>query len=41
VAYLLVQLIVVSSGVLILVGLALFLAIGLEPAVRLLTRWLP
>jgi predicted PurR-regulated permease PerM len=41
VTYVLVQLIVVARGVLILVGLALFLAIGLEPAVRLLTRWLP
>ena len=41
VTYVLVQLIVVSRGVLILVGLALFLAIGLEPGVRVLTRWLP
>lgn len=30
-----------SSGVLLLVGVALFLAIGLEPAVRWLSRWMP
>jgi predicted PurR-regulated permease PerM len=30
-----------SRPVLVLVGLALFLAIGLDPAVRWLNRWLP
>jgi predicted PurR-regulated permease PerM len=41
VTYGLVQLLIASREVLILIGLALFLAIGLEPAVRALTRWLP
>ena len=41
VTYGLVQLLVASREVLILIGLGLFLAIGLEPAVRLLNRWLP
>jgi predicted PurR-regulated permease PerM len=41
VTYGLVQLLIASREVLILIGLALFLAIGLEPAVRLLNRWLP
>jgi len=36
-----VQLIVASSQVLVLIGVALFLAIGLEPAVRFLARFLP
>ena len=41
VTYGLVQLLIASREVLILIGLALFLAIGLEPAVRQLNRWLP
>jgi predicted PurR-regulated permease PerM len=41
VTYGLVQLLIASREVLILIGLALFLAIGLEPAVRQLHRWLP
>jgi predicted PurR-regulated permease PerM len=41
VTYGLVQLLIASREVLILIGLALFLAIGLEPAVRTLGRWLP
>lgn len=41
VTYGLVQLLIASREVLILIGLSLFLAIGLEPAVRLLNRWLP
>jgi predicted PurR-regulated permease PerM len=36
-----VQLIIASREVLILIGLALFLAVGLEPAARSLSRWLP
>ena len=39
--YALVQLIVAARSVLVLVGLALFLAIGLDPAVRWLGRWMP
>jgi predicted PurR-regulated permease PerM len=39
--YALVQLLISASEVLILVGLALFLAVGLDPAVRRLTRWMP
>jgi len=40
-AYGLVQLVVAARDVLVLVGLALFLAIGLDPAVRWLCRWMP
>ena len=39
--YALVQLLITAREVLVLVGLALFLAIGLDPAVRWLARWLP
>src|SRR2546430_7369013 len=39
--YALVQLLIAAREVLVLVGLALFLAIGLDPAVRWLARWLP
>jgi len=39
--YAVVQLISTARDVLILIGLALFLAIGLDPAVRALTRWMP
>jgi predicted PurR-regulated permease PerM len=39
--YGLVQLLVAAREVLVLVGLALFLAIGLDPAVRWLCRWMP
>jgi predicted PurR-regulated permease PerM len=41
VTYGLVQLLIASREVLILIGLSLFLAIGLEPAVRQLNRWMP
>jgi predicted PurR-regulated permease PerM len=41
VTYGLVQLLMASSEVLVLLGLALFLAVGLEPAVRFLNRWIP
>ncbi len=41
VTYGLIQAMLAAQSVLILIGLALFLAFGLEPAVRLLTRWLP
>jgi predicted PurR-regulated permease PerM len=38
----LVEMIITARAVLVLIGLALFLAIGLEPAVSVLTRhWLP
>ena len=40
-AYGLVQVLVAARQVLVLVGLALFLAIGLDPAVRWLCRWMP
>lgn len=40
-AYVLLQLLVDARDVLVLVGLALFLAIGLDPAVRWLGRWVP
>jgi predicted PurR-regulated permease PerM len=40
-AYGLVQVVVAARDVLVLVGLALFLAIGLDPAVRWLCRWMP
>jgi len=39
--YVLLQLLVDARDVLVLVGLALFLAIGLDPAVRWLGRWVP
>jgi predicted PurR-regulated permease PerM len=39
--YGLVQLLLAARDVLVLVGLALFLAIGLDPAARWLGRWLP
>ena len=39
--YAIVQLISTAREVLILIGLALFLAIGLDPAVRMLTKWMP
>src|SRR5689334_7746852 len=41
VTYGLVQLVLAAGEVLTLVGLALFLAAGLDPAVRWLSRWLP
>src|SRR5262249_35738233 len=40
-AYVVLQLVLAARGALVLVGLGLFLAIGLDPAVRWLTRWLP
>ena len=39
--YALAELVLAAREVLVLVGLALFLAIGLDPAVRWLRRWLP
>ena len=36
-----VRLLMASREVLVLLGLALFLAVGLEPAVRFLNRWVP
>jgi predicted PurR-regulated permease PerM len=39
--YLILQLVFAARDVLVLVGLGLFLAIGLDPAVRWLGRWLP
>jgi predicted PurR-regulated permease PerM len=39
--YVILQLLVAARQVLVLVGLGLFLAIGLDPAVRWLGRWLP
>jgi predicted PurR-regulated permease PerM len=41
VTYGLIKFLAASSGVLLLVGVALFLAIGLEPAVRWFARWIP
>ena len=41
VTYGLIKLLAASSEVLLLVGVALFLAVGLEPAVRWLARWIP
>ncbi len=41
VTYGLIRLLAASSEVLLLVGVALFLAIGLDPAVRWLSRWIP
>jgi predicted PurR-regulated permease PerM len=41
VTYGLVELVLAARGVLVLIGLALFIAIGLDPAVRWLGRWLP
>ena len=39
--YGLIRLLAASSEVLLLVGVALFLAVGLEPAVRWVSRWIP
>src|SRR5205085_511613 len=41
VTYGLIKLLAASSEVLLLVGVALFLAIGLEPAVRRMAAWVP
>jgi predicted PurR-regulated permease PerM len=41
VTYGLVELVLAARGVLVLIGLALFVAIGLDPAVSRLSRWLP
>jgi predicted PurR-regulated permease PerM len=41
VTYGVIKILAASSEVLLLVGVALFLALGLEPAVRWLTRWIP
>jgi predicted PurR-regulated permease PerM len=41
VTYGLVELVLAARGVLVLIGLALFIAIGLDPAVARLGRWLP
>jgi predicted PurR-regulated permease PerM len=41
VTYGLVELVLAARGVLVLIGLALFIAIGLEPGVARLCRWLP
>lgn len=41
VTYGLIKFLAASSEVLLLIGVALFLAIGLEPAVRWLNRWIP
>jgi predicted PurR-regulated permease PerM len=39
--YAVAQALIAARGVLVLIGLALFLAIGLDPAVRWLGRWMP
>ncbi len=41
VTYGLIKLLAASSEVLLLVGVALFIAVGLEPAVRWVARWVP